>query len=99
MMKATLPLLELSVDQLRQLVEQAHNGPLSDEEYTRLKAAIETLGYLTQLIEDKDTTLRSLRRVLFGVSTEKSSKVLGKKPEDQESGKDQEAGGEQDTGE
>jgi len=87
------------MDQLRQLVEQAHNGPLSDEEYTRLKAAIETLGYLTQLIEDKDTTLRSLRRILFGVSSEKSSKVLGKKPENQESGKDQETGGKgQNTG-
>jgi len=94
MMKATLPLLELSVDQLRQLVEQAHNGPLSDEQYTRLKAAIETLGYLTQLIEDKDTTIRYLRRILFGSSTEKSSKVLGEKPENQGSEKEQDSGGE-----
>ena len=94
MMKATLPLLELSMDELRQLVEQAHNA-LSDEEYTQLKAAIETLGHLTQLIEDKDTTLRYLRRILFGVSTEKSSKVLGEKPENQGSGKDQDTGGEE----
>ena len=94
-MKATLPRLELGMDELRQLVEQAHNGPLSNEEYTRLKAAIETLGYLTQLIEDKDTTIRYLRRILFGASTEKSSHVLGEKPENKESGKDQEAGGEE----
>jgi len=82
------------MDELRQLVEQAHNA-LSDEEYTQLKAAIETLGHLTQLIEDKDTTLRYLRRILFGVSTEKSSKVLGEKPENQGSGKDQDTGGEE----
>ena len=92
MMTATPPRLELSMDQLGQLVERAHNGPLSEEEYAQLKAAIETLGYLTQLIEDKDTTLRYLRRILFGSSTEKSSHVLGKKPENKESQKDQEAG-------
>jgi transposase len=97
MIKATPPHLELGMDQLRQLVEQAHNA-LSEEEYTQLKAAIETLGYVTQLIEDKDTTIRSLRRILFGSSSEKSEHVLGKKPKDdkdQESGKDQEAGGEE----
>lgn len=82
------------MEQLRQLVEQAHNGPLSEEEYTQLKAAIETLGYLTQLIEDKDTTLRYLRRILFGASTEKRSTVLGEKPGNQELQKDQEADGE-----
>lgn len=94
MMKATVPLQELSMEQLRQLVEQAHNGPLSEEEYTQLKAAIETLGYLTQLIEDKDTTIRYLRRILFGASTEKRSTVLGEKPGNKELQKDQEADGE-----
>ena len=75
-MKATLPRLELSMEQLQKLVEQARTEPLSEEEYRQLKAAIETLGYLTQLVEDKDTTIQRLRQILFGASTEKTTKVF-----------------------
>jgi transposase len=75
-MKVTIPRLELSMEQLEKLVERARTGPLSEEQYQQLKAAIETLGYLTELVEDKDTTIQWLRRVLFGVSTEKTDKVL-----------------------
>ena len=75
-MKATIPRLELSMEQLRKLVEHTRTEPLSEEEYRQLKAAIETLGYLTQVLEDKDTTLQRLRQILFGASTEKTAKVF-----------------------
>jgi hypothetical protein len=64
------------MEQLQKLVEQARTGPLSEEEYGQLKAAIETLGYLTQLVEDKDTTIQRLRKILFGAKTEKADKLL-----------------------
>jgi hypothetical protein len=75
-MKATIPRLELSMEQLLKLVEHARTESLSEEEYSQLKAAIETLGYLTQLVEDKDTTIQRLRQILFGASTEKTTKVF-----------------------
>lgn len=75
-MKATIPRLDLSMEQLQKLVEHARSEPLSEEEYTQLKAAIETLGYLTHLVEDQDTTIQRLRQILFGASTEKTAKVL-----------------------
>lgn len=85
-MKATIPRLELSMEQLEKLVERARTGPLSEEEYNQLKAAIETLGYLTQLVEDKDTTIQRLRHILFGASTEKTDKVLKNEVGSQEPG-------------
>jgi hypothetical protein len=63
---------------LQKVVEHARTA-LSEKEYQQLKAAIETLGYMTELVEDQDMSLRRLRQILFGVSTEKTRKVLGEK--------------------
>jgi transposase len=76
-LKATpIPRLEVSMNELQDALEHARSA-LSEKEYSQLKAALETLGYLTELIEDKETTLRRLRQILFGPSTEKTRKVLG----------------------
>jgi transposase len=42
------------------------------------------LGYLTQLVEDKDTTIQRLRQILFGAKTEKTNKVLNQEVDKQE---------------
>ncbi|HVR81792.1 MAG TPA: IS66 family transposase [Luteimonas sp.] len=66
-----------AVDQqeLETILEHAR-AALSAEEYTRLKAAFDTLVYLTQLVENKRTTIARLRQILFGASTEKTAQVL-----------------------
>ena len=92
-MKVTVPRLELSMEQLQKLVEHARTEPLSDEEYSQLKAAIETLGYLTQLMEDKDTTIQRLRQILFGAKTEKTDKLLNQLGTDEKNGEIVEAAG------
>ena len=75
-MKATIPRLELSMEDLHRLVERARPA-LSEKEQEQLKAALDTLAYLTHLVEDQDTTIQQLRKILFGTtSTEKTSKVL-----------------------
>ncbi len=74
-MKAAPVRLELTMEQLQGLVERSR-AVLSDEEYTQLKRAVETLGYLTQLVEDRKTTIDRLRRILFGATTEKTRKVF-----------------------
>lgn len=93
-MKATLPRLELTMEQLRNLVEHARTEPLSEEEYAQLKAAIETLGYLTQLVEDKDTTIQRLRQILFGAKTEKTDKVLNQQIQNRKNSREAETGSE-----
>ena len=75
-MVPTIPRIELRMDDLERLVERARHTPLSDDEYDTLKAAIHTLGYVAQLVEEKGTTLAGLRQMLFGARTEKTRDVL-----------------------
>lgn len=70
------PRVDLNMDDLDALLERAKAGPLSEADYQTLKAAVATLGYLTQLLEDRTTTLQRLRQLLFGARTEKTRTVL-----------------------
>ena len=75
-MKPAIPRLEVSREELLNLLEHARTEALSEPEYQQLKAALDTLVYLTQLVEDKNTTIARLRQILFGASSEKMSQVL-----------------------
>lgn len=70
---------ELKLELLGAILERGKAGPLSDEDYQVLKAAVETLAFLTQELEAKGASIERLRQMLFGVKTEKTSQVLGKK--------------------
>ena len=49
---------------------------LGEPGYQKLKAAIRTLGYVTELLETREATLEKLRRLLCHSSTEKTKAVL-----------------------
>lgn len=67
--------MDATPEELEALVEQAR--PVLDEAgYQKLRAAIRTLGYVTELLEDQQTTLQSLRNLLCSAQTEKTSAVL-----------------------
>jgi hypothetical protein len=86
-MKATPLRLEVTMEALQVVVERTR-AVLSDEEYSQLKKAVETLGYLTQLVEDRKTTIERLRRILFGATTEKTRNVFeAQRPKPQEADK------------
>jgi transposase len=68
--------VELNLEELATLLERAKTSPLSEPDYHKLKAALETLGYLTQLLADRKTTIDRLRQIVFGASTEKTRNVL-----------------------
>ncbi len=69
------PPIEVPLEELEGLLEQARPA-LSEEGYQKLRAAIRTLGYVTELLEKKETTLAALRELLCPASTEKTDKVL-----------------------
>ena len=71
-----IPRIDVSTKELEALLEQAKQEPLREEGYHKLKAAIRTLGYVTELLEKKETTLAALRELLCSASTEKTDKVL-----------------------
>jgi transposase len=74
-MKPAIEPIEISMEELNQLLERARER-LTEEDYRKLKAAVDTLAYLTELVADKDTTIRQLRQLLAPASTEKTDKVL-----------------------
>jgi transposase len=69
------PPIDIPIEELEGLLEQARPA-LSEEGYQKLRAAIRTLGYVTELLEKKETTLAALRELLCPATTEKTDKVL-----------------------
>jgi transposase len=68
--------LEVPIRELQDLLGEAREK-LGADGYRKLKAAIDTLEYLTRLIEDQKTTIQNLRDLLAKPgSTEKTDKVL-----------------------
>jgi len=67
--------LDATPEELNALVEQARVA-LDEAGYQKLKAAVRTLGYVTELLEDQRTTLQSLRNLLCSAQTEKTESVL-----------------------
>jgi transposase len=68
--------LDVNIEELQALVDRGRQAPLGEEGHRKLKAAVDTLGHLVRLLQEKDTSLGRLRELLFGSSTEKTSRVL-----------------------
>jgi transposase len=75
-MKPASEHLDVSTEELEGLLDQARQQPLGPDGYKKLKAAIRTLGYVTKLLENREATLETLRRLLCQSSTEKTNEVL-----------------------
>ena len=50
---------------------------LSEKDYATLKAVVDAYAYLTELVNDKNTSIARLRKMLFGAKTEKTATVIG----------------------
>ena len=68
---------ELKLEEMTAILDQAKSSPLTADGYAKLKAAIDTLVFLTQELQAKRTSIERLRQMLFGSKTEKTSEVLG----------------------
>ena len=68
--------VELDADQLRDLRQRVAAGTLQEGDSKILQAVITTYLYLATLLEAKNTSIKRLRRLLFGNKTEKADKVL-----------------------
>jgi transposase len=73
--KPTAEVMEISREDLESLLERVRPS-LPEEDFRKLKAVVEGLELLTELIADKDTTIRDLRKLLFPLVTEKTREVL-----------------------
>jgi hypothetical protein len=69
--------IALDMKELQQYLDSARST-LGEDAYRKLTAALETLAYLTDLVEDKETKMSRLRQILFGTTTEKTRDIVGK---------------------
>ena len=69
--------IDIRREELDQLLERARIV-LNEEDYRKLKATVDALSYLTELVADRETTIRDLRQLLLPPSTEKTREVLKK---------------------
>ena len=71
--------IEVSREELESVLGRVRER-LGEPDYEKLKAAIETLAYLTDLVQDREISLQRLRKILFGASTEKTRQVTPAPP-------------------
>lgn len=69
--------IELDRSELEAILGRAKTA-LSQTEYDKLHAAMETLIFLTQELEKKRVSVQRLKQLLFGTTTEKTQKVMEK---------------------
>ncbi len=86
---------EVDVGVLREIVEETRSA-LSEEKHGLLKDAIDTLATVTSELEQKGVSIWRLRKLLFGATTETTSRVLGDGPGGGPGGEDRQDDG--DTG-
>src|SRR5215472_8880640 len=79
-MRNVLELVEVDSDRLEEVLRRAEQL-LDEKDAELIRAVFESYAYVTELVEDKNTTIRRLRQLLFGARTEKTEAVVGPKTE------------------
>jgi transposase len=70
-----LPRIDLTLDDLVQLLERI-KSVLAPEDYQIIEKLASSFIYTTQLLEKQGITIQELRRLLFGMKSEKLTKIL-----------------------
>src|SRR4051794_14331025 len=72
-------LVDVDSDRLEEVLRRAERS-LDERDAALVRAVFESYAYVTELVEDKNTSIRRLRQLFFGASTEKTEAVVGPKP-------------------
>ncbi|MEW6743139.1 MAG: IS66 family transposase [Planctomycetota bacterium] len=74
------PVIDITQEEIAALLERI-KGSVSREDFDTIEGLALTVAKLSQLLQDKDLSIRRLRDLLFGASTEKTQNITGKPPE------------------
>jgi hypothetical protein len=77
-MRHAAEIIEVDHPRLEEVLGRAEQA-LPPEDAKLIRAVFESYRYVTDLVEDKNTSLRRLRQVLFGARTEKTATIVGNK--------------------
>jgi hypothetical protein len=76
--------IELSAQQADALRKRVANRSLEEDDYLIIEGMIETIVFLSRVIEEKKVSIKRLLQRIFGIKTESSKNVLGKAKADKE---------------
>src|SRR3954449_6557039 len=65
------------LEEILRRVEPALDAP----DFAMVRAIFEAYAYLAELVQDKNTSIRRLRQLLFGARTETTESVVGRDPQ------------------
>ncbi len=77
-MRTTPELVEVDSDRLEEVLRRVEQS-LDGEDAALVRAVFESYAYVSDLVEDKNTSIRRLRQLFFGSRTEKTEAVVGAK--------------------
>lgn len=79
-MRNSLELVEVDSARLEEVLRRAEQS-LDEKDAALIRAVFESYAYVTELVKDKNTTIRRLRQLFFGSRTETTEAVVGPKAE------------------
>jgi transposase len=77
-MRNTLELVDVDSEELEEVLRRVEQA-LDERDSTLVRRVFESYAYVTELVDDKGTSIRRLRQLLFGSRTEKTESVVGQK--------------------
>jgi hypothetical protein len=79
-MRSAPEIIDVDSTRLEEVLHRAEPA-LDAEDFAVVRAVFESYAYLAYLVEDKATSIRRLRQLLFGARTETTGSVVGRDPE------------------
>lgn len=73
-------LIEVESEELEKVLRRVEQS-LDEKDSTLIRRVFESYAYVSDLIDDKNTSIRHLRQLFFGKRTEKTATVVGEKTE------------------
>ncbi|MFH1614348.1 MAG: IS66 family transposase [Planctomycetota bacterium] len=68
--------VELEMSELEAIIERSKAGPLHEQDCEQLRSVLRILYFLTQELEKKHVSVKRLKQMLFGATTETTRKVI-----------------------
>jgi transposase len=76
-MRQALEMIEVDDRQVEEVLRRVEQA-LDAKDAALIRAVFQSYAYVTDLVEDKNTSIRRLRQLFFGVRTEKTDTVVGR---------------------
>lgn len=79
-MRSSPEIVEVDSTQLDEVLHRVEQS-LDEKDAKLIRAVFQSYVYVTDLVDDKNTSIRRLRQLFFGKHTEKTAAVVGQKTE------------------